>query len=182
MLPVGVAGLECLSRDTGLALGLLFASIVALSSHLASFSSSATVKSCISGRSAGKFTEFWLEARECERKCSRCDSLFSLFSVLLEALEDVEAFDALLRRENRLLGEGPSAGKGAGVSMSLANVGGRMSSWVFVSDRIMVNGGGEFSGGGGGIGGVTSSLIFSFFFNKSFKVMVSFGKALFTWS
>lgn len=47
-----------------------------------------------------------------------------------------------------------------------------MSSWVLVSERMMVNGGGESSrGDASATVGVTSSAIFSFFLKTSFSVM-----------
>lgn len=175
-IPSGVTGLEeCSCWDIGLECGLTFARIVALSSQRASLSSPSSERSWISGRSAGTLMDPWLEAREPDRKCSRCDSLFS--PVVLDLVEDVDVLEALRRRESRFVMEWSFEGG----ALSLANVGGLMSSWVFVSERMMVNSGGVGGRSGAGMTeGVTSSLIFSFFLRRSFNGMLTVGKGALT--
>lgn len=74
-------------------------------------------------------------------------------SPLLEAGDVVEALEALrrrwdvlealLKRDSLLAIECSSVG--AGTMFSSANVGGLMSSWVLLSERMIVNGGGDSS-------------------------------------
>lgn len=88
----------------------------------------------------------------------------------------MEALDALRRRDMRLVIEFSSVRAGAA---SLEKVGGLMSSWVLVSERRIVKGGGDWGRGEGeSTAGVTSSLIFSFFLRRSFSVMLTGGEII----
>lgn len=87
--------------------------------------------------------------------------------LVLDETDAVELTEPLLERplNNRLVFDSlrvSAYGGSSGVLLEL-NVGGRMSSWVFVSDRMNVNTGGSSAGA------VSRSSTLSFFFNRSLK-------------
>ena len=135
---------------------------VALSSHCASLSSLPSLPGAMLGKSNGTFAEPTLEARDdAERRRNGRDRRLSPCSV--DVREEMVVAEAVRKCGRRLppawwCGSLPDGGGGDSLKE-----GGLMISWVRVSVRTKVNWGGA---------GASFSLNFSFFFSRSFRVMV----------